>query len=194
MKTVIHRYGPAIIVLGVALHLGWPETSSIDDGDAVVRAKAVRWRPKDLIDPPQITADIDPFLEVLVTTKETVVEPETGKLVASSPPTGPPQSELESGLQIDGIAIMGGRTWAVINGRPRLPGDEVQTSDANRHRCEILAVETNHIVVRCQETIATLQSRRHQSPTKTAQPLESESEIFTPTEPPGEVIPPPPAV
>lgn len=160
----------------------------------MVRAKAVRWRPKDLTDPPQIASSLDPFREVLVTTEATVVEPETGKLVAQTKPSGPPASELESGLRIDGIAHMGGRHWAVINGRARLPGDEIQTNDANRYRCEIVAVESDRVVIRCQETIATLRPSRDPSKSITAQPQTNESEPITPTAPPGDVIPPPPGV
>ena len=194
MNFLIQRFAPPVAVLGIALYLGWPETPSADYGDNLVRAKAVRWRPKDLTDPPQIASTVDPFREVLVTTEETVVEPETGKLVAPTKPAGPPQSELESGLRIDGIAYMGGRHWAVINGRPRLPGDEVRTADANRYPCEILSVEREQVVVRCQETIATLRPARHPSSSVAAQPATNVTEPITPTEPPGDVIPPPPGV
>ena len=194
MNYLIQRFGTPSMVLGIAVYLGWPTTSSTNYDDAVARAKSVRWRPQDLANPPDIASTIDPFREVLVTTEKTVVEPETGKLVAQTKPAGPPQSELESGLVIEGIAQMGGRHWAIINGRPRLLGDELQTSDAKRHSCEILAIEDDRVVVRCEETIATLRPIGHRTLSIAAQPHTTVPETTPPSESLEEAIPPPPGV
>ena len=163
MNSLMQRFAPPAAVLGIALYLGWPPSKSVDYGSDVVRAKAVRWRADDLEHPPQVTAQTDPFREVLVATAEKVVEPDTGKLVAPMGPTGPLPSELQEGLRVDGIAMIGGRRWAIINGRPRLPGDQVKTADANRFLCEILSVGSDHAVVSCEQTIAKLRPKRKRS-------------------------------
>ena len=190
MNPLMQRYATPAVVLGIATYLGWPGSTPTDYGSDVVRAKAVRWRANDLDHPPTVRATIDPFREVLVATEETVVEPETGKLVAPTKPTGPSASEIESGLRVDGIALMGGRKWAVINGRPRLPGDQVKTDDANRYRCEILSVGTNQVVVVCLETTVTLRPRRHESTSVAAQEQTTASEQVT-VQPLSNQAPPP---
>jgi hypothetical protein len=79
--------------------------------------------------------------------------------IAPARPLGPDAETLKAGLQLDGIANVGGRTWAVLNGRPRLAGDFVTTNDVNRYKCQIVSIQSDHIVVRCQETIAELRPR-----------------------------------
>tara|TARA_R110002049_G_scaffold4601_5_gene32097 strand:- start:139447 stop:140049 length:603 start_codon:yes stop_codon:yes gene_type:complete len=199
MSSLMQRYATPIVVLGIALYLVWPAPAPVDYSSDVVRAKAVRWRPQDLQHPPDVSAKVDPFREVLVTTEETVVEPETGKLVIPTRPTGPPAAEIESGLAVEGIAVMGGRNWAIINGRPRLPGDEVITLDANRYRCEIIAIEPDKVVVQCQETTAVLKPRggaaipaaNHDSPAETESTFGAALKLLG--QPPRSQVSPPPA-
>ncbi len=153
MNPLVQRYLPPVIVFGAATFFGWPPSAPLDLGDDIIRTSSVRWRPRDLADPPLIEPATDPFREVLVVTEEMEVEPETGNLVVATRPAGPPADLLKAGLRLDGIASIGGRPWAVLNGRPRLAGDTVRTADAHRYECQIVSVENSHIVVRCEETI-----------------------------------------
>ena len=97
---------------------------------------------------------------MLVVSETHEVEEETGKLVPATRPAGPDPSELQSGLVMTGVADMAGRKWAIVNGRPRLPGDTVRTADNNRHACEVVSVASDYVVVRCEETIAKIHIRK----------------------------------
>lgn len=192
MNPTVQRYLPPILVFGAALYFGWPPAEPLDLGEDVVRANSVRWRPEDLAEPVVIKPAADPFEAVLVASDEMEVEPETGKLVAATTPPGPAPEVIQAGLQLDGIAMMGNRLWAVLNGRPRLPGDLILTNDANRHTCEIVSVHSDRIVVRCEETLAEIRPR----PAGTARPVAAKhaptaTEGNTPTAPVG-IVPPPP--
>ena len=194
MNPVLQRYLPPTLVFGAALYFGWPPAEPLDLGEDVVRASSVRWRPENLAAPPVVQVANNPFEAVLVAGEEMEVEPETGKLVAATMPTGPPVEVIQAGLQLDGIAEMGNRFWAVLNGRPRLPGDMIQTSDANRHQCEIVSVASNHIVVRCEGTVAEIRPR----PAGTSRPAPASrapaaNQIGVPTAPVSDVPPPPSA-
>lgn len=149
MNSIVHRYAPPALVIGAGLFFGWPPAEPFDLGDEIVRTGSVRWRSDDLASPTWIEPASDPFREVLLA-KQQVAETENAELVVK--PTGPPEAELKAALRLDGFAEMGGRTWAVVNGRPRLVGDTVTTSDANRHRCEVVSIASDHVTVRCQET------------------------------------------
>lgn len=194
MNPTIQRYLPPALVFGTAVYFGWPPSARLDLGEDVVRTNSVRWQPADLAAPGLIQGVMDPFREVLVAGKEMEVEPETGKLVAATRPAGPQPELLQAGLRLDGIASIGGRNWAVLNGRPRLAGDVVHTDDTNRYQCQIVSVDSGHIVVRCEETVTELRPRpfgsaRSSSVTKTPA-VSSEASQATP----GDVPPPPPQV
>ncbi|NND98739.1 MAG: hypothetical protein HKN47_15570 [Pirellulaceae bacterium] len=202
MNPTIERFGPPAIVLGLALYLGWPPASPLDLGDDLVNAKAVRWKVSDIEPPPEPTDLTDPFRAVLVADESMEVEPETGRLVESTKPAGPDPNDIETGLRISGIASFGGKQWAVVNGKPRLPGDVVFTSDSKQLRCEIVSVSNDHLVVRSEETFVTLRPKPFGSQThgtKTTAPSTPPSvDSTTPVtvETPGETskIPPPPPI
>lgn len=193
MNSMIQRYLPPAIVLGAAVFFAWPPPAPLDLGDDVVRASSVRWRSDDLTDPPVIEPASDPFQEVLVLSEEVV---EAANAVAEVAATGPAPEELQAGLRLDGFANMGGRTWAVVNGRPRLPGDAIRIGDVNRHPCEIVSIETDHIVVRCEKTVTKIRPRPQGNARRvaaiTAAPTSmtpnNEATVAPPT---GDVSPPP---
>jgi hypothetical protein len=196
MNPAIQRYLPPLLVFGAAMFFAWPPSAPLDLGDDIVRVTSVGWRPSDLADPPWIKPTSDPFQEVLVASEEMEVEPETGELVAAAP-AGPAPEQLKAGLRLDGIANMGGRKWAVLNGRPRLPGDLVRTEDAHRSQCEIVSVHADHIVVRCLETVTEIRPRPFGPPRPTAgtPALASEAPAAGNNAPDlklGDVPPPPP--
>lgn len=149
MNPIVQRYLPPLIVIGSAAYFGWPPSKPLDLGDDIVRATSVRWDNDDLREPtlPPITAD--PFREVIV------AEEDPAEMVAEelAIPTGPDPAVIQSGLSLDGFADTAGRRWAIINGRPRLAGDIVTTTGIEAYRCEIVAVEAGHVVVRCQQTV-----------------------------------------
>jgi hypothetical protein len=188
---MLQRYLPPAIVLAAAICFGWPPAQPLDLGEDIVRASSVRWRASDLDAPPLIEPATDPFKQVLVASEQ---QAEAEMAAVELPPAGPDPAELAAGLQLDGFADMGGRTWAVLNGRPRLPGDEVITNDANRYRCRLVAIESDHIIVRCEQTETKLRlqpfggkhaSTRDPAPSPTAQPT-------TAPEPGGDPVAPPP--
>lgn len=188
MNPTVQRYLPPSLVLGAALYFGWPPAEPLDLGADVVRANSVRWRPEDVAEPPVIKPAANPFEAVLVASDEMEVEPETGKLVAATTPAGPPAEEIRAGLQLDGIAEMGNRFWAVLNGRPRLPGDMIF---ATGHKCKIVSVFPDHIVVRCQETVVEIQPRPAGSSRPAAAGATKAIENTAPAAPAGDVPPPP---
>jgi hypothetical protein len=156
MNPHVYRYLPPVLVLVAALFFGWPPSKPLDLGDDFVKASSVRWRPNDLADPPRVTSSRDPFEEPVAAVEEVEISDAD---IALARPLGPDAETLKAGLQFDGLANVGGRTWAVLNGRPRLAGDFVTTNDANRYKCQIVSVQSDHIVVRCQETVAELRPR-----------------------------------
>lgn len=190
MNPTVQRYLPPLLVFGTAIYFGWPPAKPLDLGDDIVRANSVRWRSEDLAKPELITPAADPFRAVLVASEEMEVEPETGKLVAATTPSGPPADAIRAGMQLDGIAQMGNRFWAVLNGRPRLPGDAIVTNDANRFACEIVSVFPDRIVVRCEDTVVEIRPR----PAGSNRPVQNVTKV-TPTAesptPPNSVAPPP---
>jgi hypothetical protein len=159
MNALVTKFAPPTIVLGAAFYLGAPPAAPLDLGESVVKAAAVRWKKDDLLPPVINRPAISPFGEVLVASEEMEVEPETGKLVVATKPAGPDPEDLRSGLQLVGIAQMGGRKWAVINGKPRLPGDKLNTDDNKQLTCTIVSVESDHAVVSCEETVIKLRAR-----------------------------------
>jgi hypothetical protein len=159
MNPVLRRYLPPALVLASALFFAWPPSKPLDLGDDVVKATSVRWRPQDLADPPPVTSTRDPFEDLAVAIEEVNVN----DVITEIRPLGPDVETLKSGLQLEGIAKVGGQTWAVLNGRPRLQGDFVHTNDANRHRCKIVSIHSDHIVVRCEETLTELRTRDSQT-------------------------------
>lgn len=167
MNPTLQRFGPPILVFGAALYLGWPPAESVDYGSDVVKAKAVRWKPADLEPPKIITTVKNPFEAVLVASDELEVEPETGKLVVSTKPAGPPADAIQQGLAIDGIAVMGSSRWAVINGRPQIVGDVVNTTDSDRFACEIIDIQSDHIRVRSEGVEFRVVQRRGSARSKT---------------------------
>lgn len=191
MNPTIQRYLPPTLVLGAALYFGWPPAEPLDLGEDIVRASSVRWRSQDLAEPTVIKPVGDPFAAVLFASEEEV-ESETEKLAAVTTPTGPDPETIQAGLQLDGIAKMGNRFWAVLNGRPRLPGDTILTNDTDQHQCEIVSVYADHIVVRCQETVTEIRPRPAgfgRSDAASRSPAATENS--TPAAPSGDVPPPP---
>ncbi len=189
MNAIATKLGPPAVVLGVAFYLGSPPAAPLDLGESVVKAAAVRWKKDDLLPPVIQTPAVDPFTEVLVASDEMEVEPETGKLVVATKPAGPDPEDLRSGLTLTGIAQMGGRKWAVINGKPRLPGDTVKTDDNQQLMCTIVAVESGHVVISCEETVTQLRPLPFGSRAPTATPVSR----ATPQNLPSEELPPPPS-
>ncbi|QDT13325.1 hypothetical protein [Planctomycetes bacterium K23_9] len=159
MIAIAQKFAPPAVVLGAALYLGMPPAAPLDLGESIVRASAVRWK-KDDLKPPVITKPAaNPFHEVLVASEEMEVEPDTGKLVVATKPSGPDPAKVRAGLSLSGIASMGGRKWAVINGKPRLPGDTLKTNDANHLLCKIVRIENDHAVIACEETIVEIRAQ-----------------------------------
>lgn len=195
MNPTVQRYLPPLIVIGAAIFFGWPPAAPLDLGEDVIRANSVRWRVGDLEDPPAFEILVDPFREVLVNEPK----PEQVAGVIEVEPTGPEPAAIKAGLSLDGMAQMGGRTWAVLNGRPRLPGDFLRTDDANQILCEIVSVHDDHVVVRSEGTVVEVfvqpfGARRIASRSR-ANALPSAPSSANPTDEnsatPGEVPPPP---
>ncbi|KAA1262185.1 hypothetical protein LF1_47470 [Rubripirellula obstinata] len=159
MSPSVNKFLPPGMVVAATLYFGWPPAKPLIQSDSIVRATAVRWKRDDLKKPATVSIDVDPFASVLVVSDELEVEEETGKLVPATRPAGPDPTVLQQGLVLSGIADMGGRKWAILNGRPRLPGDTLVTDDLNRHPCEVVSVGHDHVVVRCEETIAQVEIR-----------------------------------
>lgn len=166
MNPLAQRYLPPAMVFAAALYLGWPPSEPLDLGDDVVSATSVRWRPQDLSSAPRVTADRNPFQE-----ESSAVE-EIDSTASEAEPAGPTAETLKAGLHLDGIANVGGRTWAILNGRPRLEGDFVHTDDANRHRCQIVSVQPDRVAVRYEEIVMEIRpsvgSRRRSASRKPA--------------------------
>jgi hypothetical protein len=164
MNPWVQRYAPPALVLCAAIYLGWPPPEPLDLGEDVVRATSVRWRPQDLSLGPRIESSRDPFEETPVEVEQVEVAVE---VLEPTVPAGPDADTLKAGFHLDGIANMGGRTWAVLNGRPRLEGDFVRTDDTHRHRCQIVSVAPDHITIRYEETIVEIRpgaARERNSP------------------------------
>ena len=148
-------------------------------GEDVVRASSVRWRPNELAAPPRIELTSNPFEEVLVADDEAIAAEEA---VIEVVPLGPPAQELKAGLRLDGFANTAGRIWAVVNGRPRLPGDAVRTSDTNQYLCRLESIESNHIIVRCEDTVTEIHLRSFGSQRKGAATSDSVESVEKPDE------------
>ncbi len=157
MNPNVTKFLPPGLVVMATLYFGWPPSRPLIQSDATVRATAVRWKPDDLASRTSIEVSNDPFASVLVVSDQHEVEEETGKLIPATRPAGPHVSELKNGLSLTGIAQMAGRRWAILNGRPRRPGDQIRTDDNHRHSCEIVSVAADHVIVRCEETIAKIE-------------------------------------
>jgi len=170
MNSLIHRYMPPALVLGAAVFFGWPPPKPLDLGEDVVRATAVRWKPADLSDPPPLVAARDPFDDPPATVEEIEVAVED---IAPVGPISPDAETLKGGLQFDGIANVGGRSWAILNGRPRLEGDTVHTNDVEQHKCQIVSVQSDRIVIRCQETTVELLAHEARAARKARQSKDS---------------------
>lgn len=151
MNPFVQRYLPPALVVGAATYLGWPPAKPLDLGEDVVRATAVRWRPKDLKPPAPIEAERNPFQAAPVASTEPDVA--TSAELKPEVPTGPSAETIKAGLRLDGFANLGGQTWALINGRPRLPGDTVVTDDTQQYQCQLVAVADDSITVRYEELI-----------------------------------------
>lgn len=192
MNPIVQRYLPPLIVIGAAFYFGWPPSKPLDLGEDIVRATSVRWKPDALSDPavPQITAD--PFREVMVD------EPDPAAAQSDQPetPAGPDPGTIRAGLTLDGFADTSGRRWAIINGRPRLLGDMVSTTGAEVLVCEIISVQEDRVVVRCQETVTEIRplpfGARATSNAKPNAKPEAGGSAAVETAPALEAIPPPP--
>lgn len=148
MNHWVQRYAPPAIVIVAAVYCGWPPRRPLDLGDDIVRATSVRWRPQDLSPPPPVESSRDPFAETAVEAEQSEVAVED---VEPAAPAGPDAETLRAGLHLEGIASLGGHTWAVVNGRPHLEGDFVRTNDANQYECQIIAVAAEYITVRYED-------------------------------------------
>ena len=160
MSPNVNKVMPPGLVIAATLYFGWPPSAPLFQSDDTVRATAVRWKREDLQDPPPISVKVDPFASVLVASGQQEVEEETGKLIPATKPAGPDPAVLQQGLVLSGIAEMSGQKWAILNGRPRLPGDTLVTNDVNRHSCEVVSVGQDHAVVRCEGTVAQIELSR----------------------------------
>ncbi len=154
MNPLMQRFGLPLAVFGTALYLGWPPSSGLDLGDNVVKAKSVRWKPADLEAPKPLADIVDPFRLVLVVDETKEVEPDTGKLVAVTRPVGPDPEKIKSGLELSGIARLGGKAWAIINGKPSLVGDRIRAGEGPL--CEIISIDADHVVLRSAETVVSI--------------------------------------
>lgn len=190
MNPVVQRYLPPAIVLGSAIYFGMPPAEPLDLGEDIVRATSVRWDKDDLENPQLPTIVTDPFREVIVAnaqTEDVVDEPEV--------PSGPQPADLQAGLTLDGFADTAGRRWAILNGRPRLVGDTVLTTGMAPYTCEIVAVEADRVLVRCQGTLAEIRpqpfgTKKTAASKATSQPPVTQTD-FTPAV---EDIAPPPQI
>ncbi|MEM9586869.1 MAG: hypothetical protein AAGA03_06275 [Planctomycetota bacterium] len=153
MNPLLQRFLPPCIVLATAAYLGWPPAVTVDYSGDVRLAKSIGWKPKDLDPPSPLPAIDDPFAPVLLV-KETVVADPTESVVMTE--IGPSEADISNGLTLSGVAKMGGQLWGVINGRPRLPGDTVLTSGKTRLTCQVIEVHPDHVVVRCESTVAVI--------------------------------------
>ena len=193
MNALVQKFAPPAIVFSTAIYLGLPPAAPLDLGESVVKAATVRWKKDDLKAPVINRLPVDPFAEVLVASEEMEVEPDTGKLVVATKPAGPEPDAIQSALTLSGIASMGGRSWAVMNGKPRLEGDVVVTNDSDRYRCTIVSVERDHVVVSCEETTVKIRpakfgSSKPAAATQVSKPVSASSDTSTPTQ---SVAPPP---
>jgi len=149
MNPAVQRYLPPMIVFGSAIYFGMPPSKPLDLGEDIVRATSVRWDKDDLENPSLPPIAVNPFREVIVAE----VKPEDAPIQPEAP-SGPEPADIQAGLTLDGFADTAGRRWAIVNGRPRLEGDTVSTTGIEPYVCEIVAVEEDRVVVRCQQTLA----------------------------------------
>ncbi|MGB7344009.1 MAG: hypothetical protein WBD20_07335 [Pirellulaceae bacterium] len=192
MRAIVEKFGPPTVVLGTALYLGMPPAAPLDLGESPVRAAAVRWKADELEPPVIARAAVNPFGQVLVATAEMEVEPDTGKLVVATKPTGPSPDAMKSGLTLTGIAGMGGRKWAIINGKPQLSGDSIKAIGPDRLICEVVSIHADHVVVACEETIVQLRPNNFQSKPTTPAITTVSNPSVTATKTVTDTIAPPP--
>ncbi|TWU08190.1 hypothetical protein [Stieleria varia] len=144
MNPIVQKLGPPGLVLCAALYLGWPADRPMDLADNAVRAKTVRWKPDDLKPPVGIASqEKDPFQPVLVTAKPKPVSSRPDLVVVDSIEY-PSESLVRSELMLAGIAQIGGRRWAVINGKTRVVGDEI---DVDGQNVTVQSVAADHVVL-----------------------------------------------
>ena len=166
MNVLAQKYGPPVLVLGAALYLGWPPSSPLDLGDDLVKAKSVRWNSSEL-DSPQSLADVsDPFTPVLVLKEE----PKAAVENVVVEPTGPSEAAIRAVVLLTGIANSGGRSWAILNGKASLVGDVVKTNEVTVPDCTLVAINADHVVVRCQKMIAVIRPQVSRHRTRTSVP------------------------
>ena len=151
MNSILQRYGLPVVVLGFAFYLGWPPAQPLDLGDDVVRARTVKWNPADLEVSNADPGVVDPFRKVLVVKEP--VQP-ADELPDPEQTSGPSEQQIRDVIQLTGLANIGGRTWAIVNGRARLAGDTIRTGDQEVRTCKVVSVHKDHIVVQCQQKIA----------------------------------------
>ena len=163
MNLNIQRLMPPLLVFAAAVYFGWPAAQSLLKEEPIVRATSVRWRSEDLDVPTKPHITKNPFQSVLVADETQEVEEETGKLIPATKPAGPNPNELTGGFRLTGIAQMGTVRWAILNGRPAKAGDLVETQNSYRHRCEVIEVHQDHILVKCEETMVKIEKVKKQS-------------------------------
>ncbi len=192
MNSLMHRFGPPALVFGAALYLGWPPAAPLDLGESVAKAKAVRWKKDDLLAPPTLDVVVDPFRQVLiakVAKDEMKPKQDMKEAVVESMVPERSSETIKSELELTGIANMGGRYWAIVNGKPHLKGDTITTGDSQEFSYEIIAIQSDHVVVRNQKTSVTLRpkpfgKRMNETGRKPA--------VQQPTPQPQSFVPPPP--
>lgn len=149
MNASIQKYGPPVVVIAIALYLGWPPTPPMDLGDDVVRAKSVRWKVTDLTPPVLPTAITgDPFAEVLVDSKDQ----DSGKVAAAKEQeaavlAGPTEHDLQQGLRLAGIAQTDHQRWAIINNRVCRRGDRLAVIGLDGVFAEIREIGVDQVSV-----------------------------------------------
>ena len=159
MKSLMHRFGPPALVFGAALYLGWPPAAPLDLGESVVKAKAIRWKKDDLLAPPTLDVVVDPFRQVLVAKAEMKPEKDMEEMVAESKAPELTSEAIMSELELTGIANMGGRYWAILNGKPHLQGDTITTGDSQEISYEVIAIQSDHVIIRNRKTTVTLRPK-----------------------------------
>lgn len=145
----IQKHGPILAVLGVAFYLGWPPAELEDYGAGPVKAKAVRWKVADLVQP-RLPSSLtgDPFAEVLINpSSETVPTNTESNPVKTEAPSGPTKQDFLEGLKLGGVAEAKSNRWAIINGRIRREGDQVKVIGLRNQFATIDRIEVNRVVV-----------------------------------------------
>jgi hypothetical protein len=169
MNPTVQKYAPPMVVLGAVLYWGWPPVEPLDLGNDLVKARAVHWKAADLESPREPENVVDPFRPVLVAKQET----EQAEEQIAKMPVGPSEDNIRAVLRLTGIAKMGGRSFAIINGKACVAGERLRTYDDLVKSCKLMSIHPDHVVVQCEQTFAVIRPQVSRRSTRKTLPSNS---------------------